>query len=215
MTLNLNTGGGNFLPILKYNAKAGRWLKRDAQGDEFVDNEVANMTAIFDLENIETGWLHFAPATGPEFVADPDLSNAGPRPDNSFKRGFCLKVFSEKNLDGAREVLSNSISLNRAILALYDHYENSPNKDDDNRLPVVTCTGVEAFTGKHGTNYEPTLDIVGWEARPDALKEDAVDATPATPAAPPPPVQAAPPLPAPAAPSSPVQPASQIATPEY
>ena len=198
MSLNLNTGGGNFLPILKYNAKAGRWLKRDAQGDDFVDNEVTNMTAIFDLANIETGWLHFAPATGPDFVVDPDLSNAGPRPDNSHKRGFRLKVFSEKNLDGAREIMSNSISLNRAILALYDDFENSPNADDDT-LPVVTCTGVEAFIGKHGTNYEPSLEIVSWEARPEALKEVAEEAAPA---APPPPVQTA-------------QPASQIATPEF
>ena len=37
------------------------------------------------------------------------------------------------------------------------------------QLPVVRCVGVQPVTNKHGTNYQPKFEIVGWTARPEAL----------------------------------------------
>jgi hypothetical protein len=173
-TLNLSPSG-DFLPILKFNAKSGRWYKRDPEGNEFVDNEVPSLTAVFDLENIRTGWLKFGQGTGPEFFADPDLATQAARPDDTFKRGFQLKVYSEKTLDGLREVMSNSISLNKAITAVFEQFSKNAQPE---KVPLVTCTAVTPVTGRHGTNFEPTLEIAQWVDRPDALKNAATTPPP-------------------------------------
>ena len=67
------------------------------------------------------------------------------------------------------------------------------------QLPVVRCVGVHPVTNKHGTNYQPKFEIVGWTARPEAFGHNdqlMPAATPPAPAAPathmPPPTAAAP-----------------------
>ena len=166
MPLNLGNSGGDFLPILKYNAKAGRWYVRE--DDE--DVEVDGMTAMFDFENIQTGWLHFGP-TGPDWRPDPDLSTATDSPGGDFKRGFKIHVYAKKQLGGAREFMSSSQMACGAIKKLYAEYEESGKGAQlDHRgigqVPVVKCTGTNAITGKHGTNFEPVLEIVKWMKRP-------------------------------------------------
>jgi hypothetical protein len=52
--------------------------------------------------------------------------------------------------------------------ALYDAYVAAP-ESKTGKLPVVKCVGVHPITGKHGTNYQPQLEIVGWADRPTEL----------------------------------------------
>lgn len=198
--MNSNTGGdGGFKVFVSYNAKAGRWYtKKDEQ--DAPQFEVTNMTAIFDMDNLRTGWFLFAAGVAPVKQFDPSLSEAAAKPGEGFKRGFELDVFSEKNLLGVREFASTAGIVIDAMNDLYDHWvagkEANPGK-----LPVVKCVGVSPVTNKHGTNYRPQLEIVSWADRPAELPVGTATSTAAAPPAaapaakaehaPPPPAKAA------------------------
>lgn len=187
-------GDGTFTVYVKYNAKAGRWYTKKDE-PEAAEFEVTNMTAIFDIPNIRTGWFLFAAGVAPAKTFDPSLSEAAPKPGDGFKRGFELEVFSDKNLGGKREFSSTAGAVIESMNALYDAYMAAPESKTD-KLPVVKCVGVHPITGKHGTNYQPQLEIVSWADRPAEL-----GATPAASAPTPSPAPAAhqpPPSPAPA-----------------
>jgi hypothetical protein len=160
-------GDGNFTVYVKYNAKAGRWYTKEDK-PESSEYEVTNMTAVFDIANIRTGWFLFAAGVAPAKTYDPSLSEAAPKPGDGFKRGFELEVFSEKNLGGKREFSSTAGTVIESMNALYDGYMAAP-ESKAGKLPVVKCVGVHAITGKHGTNYQPQLEIVGWADRPSEL----------------------------------------------
>lgn len=164
---NPASGDGNFTPYLKYNAKAGRWYtKEDKQdGQEF---EVTNMTAMFDLENIKTGWFLFAAGVAPAKTYDPSLAQAAAKPGDGFKRGFEVLAFSEKNLQGMREFSSTAGAVIEAMNSLYDAWEAGKGANPG-KVPVVKCASVSPITNKHGTNYAPKLEIVSWADRPKEM----------------------------------------------
>jgi hypothetical protein len=182
-------GEGGFKVYVKYNAKAGRfYTKEDKEGA--TEYEVTNFTAMFDMDNIKTGWFLFAPGVAPVKQFDPSLTQASPKPGDGFKRGFELDVFSVKNLGGVREFSSTAGSVIEAMNDLHDHWLAGIAANPD-KLPVVKCVGVLPVTSKHGTNYKPQFEIVSWADRPAELVANG--AAPAKPA------QAAPaPAPAPA-----------------
>lgn len=158
------TGGGDFVPFVKYNAKAGRWKTKKDEKDapEF---EVQDMTAIFDLDNLQTGWFLFAAGVAPAKTMDPSLAEAAPCPGEGHKRGFQVEVYSEKNLLGKREFASTAGVVIEAMNDLHDDW--LANKDaNPGKLPVVKCVGVNEIVGTHGTNYRPVLEIVAWADRP-------------------------------------------------
>ena len=181
MGLGLPSGGtGDFVLYIKYNAKAGRWYsKYDGEGDR----EVNDMTAVFDFANIKTGLLKFAAGQAPEHSFDSAAgANDATQPDEGFKRGFLVHIFSDKNIGGLREFSSNAGVCNDAMNALYDAWEAGV-ASNPGKLPVVKCTSVTAIEGKHGTNYQPVLEIIDWTQRPEAM-EDGLDAAPEPQAAP-------------------------------
>lgn len=162
-----NNSGGDFDPYLSFNAKAGRWYSKPEGGGE--QYEVTNMTAVFDFPNIKTGWFAFAEGSAPEKVFDPSLTQAAPKPANDrAKRGFEVKVFSEKNIGGVREFSSTAGVAIEAINAVYDAWENAA-ESKDGKLPVIKCRSVTPVKTKHGTNYAPVLEIVSWVDRPEEL----------------------------------------------
>ena len=196
------TGGGDFKVFVSYNAKAGRWYtKRD--GKDEPQFEVTDMTAVFDMPGLKTGWFKFSAGVAPEKVMDPSFTAAAANPGQDFKRGFMLDLFSDKNLLGVREFSSTAGIVIDAMNDLYDAWMAGP-EAATGQLPVVRCVGVQPVTNKHGTNYQPKFEIVGWTARPEALGESdqpaSTSAAPApassAPAAPaahmPPPAAAAP-----------------------
>jgi type II secretory pathway component HofQ len=189
MAFMTNTAsGGEFTPYVKYNAKAGRWYtkKDEPDAEEF---EVQNMTAIFDMDNLQTGWFLFASGVAPVKHMDPSLAEAAPSPGDGFKRGFQLDVFSEKNLLGKRELSSTAGAVIEAMNDLHDDWLANQGANAG-KLPVVKCTGVQPITNKHGTNYRPVLEIVGWADRPAEMQGTAKPAPAPTPAAKPAPAAA-------------------------
>lgn len=188
-------GDGNFTTYLKYNAKAGRWYTKKDGKDE-PEFEVSNMTAVMDLANVKTGWFLFAAGVAPAKTFDPSLAQSAAKPGEGFKRGFEVLMFSEKNLLGVREFSSTAGVVIDAINAVYDSFLAAP-ESAQGKVPVVKCVGVHPVTNKHGTNYQPQLEIVSWVDRPAELPNGAA-ATP-TPAPAPAAAQHVPaPTPAPA-----------------
>lgn len=164
MPLNLEPrAAGDFVPYVKYNAKAGRWYTKTDNGDEI---EVANMTAIFDLAQIKTGWLLFSEGAAPDTVWDNGSVAAQPSPQH--KRGFSVNAFSPKELGGVREFSSSSNSAIIAIKELHEAFEAAP-EAAKGLVPVVKCESVLPVKSKFGTNYQPVLKITKWVPRPEAL----------------------------------------------
>jgi hypothetical protein len=167
--------GEDFIPYVKFDAKAGRWFsKQDGGGEE----EVRDMTAIFDLANIKLGWLYFNEGTAPDAVWDNGKAAQQPTPQH--KRGFSVNLFSPQKIGGLRELRSNSNAAINAIKTLYEQeYETAP-EAAKGLVPVVTCESVRPVKSKFGTNYEPVLKIAKWVPRPEALKADEKPAKAAT-----------------------------------
>lgn len=159
--------GGDFTVYIKYNAKAGRWYTKEDK-PEAEEYEVTNMTAVFDMDNLKTGWFLFAPGTAPVKQMDPSLSEASASPGEGFKRGFEIHVYSDKNLGGVREFASTAGVVIDAMNDLHTDWE-AQRVSNPGKLPVVKCAGVAAVVGKHGTNYRPQLEIVSWTDRPADL----------------------------------------------
>jgi hypothetical protein len=167
--MTVPSSDGDFKVFVSYNAKAGRWhTKKD--GKDEPQFEVTDMTAVFDMPNIRTGWFKFSSGAAPEKVLDPSLSQATLNPGADFKRGFQVDLFSEKNLLGVREFSSTARIVFESMNNLFDAWMAAP-ESATGKLPVVRCSGVLPVTNKHGTNYQPTLEIVGWTDRPEALAQ--------------------------------------------
>jgi hypothetical protein len=156
--------GGSFTTYVKYNAKAGRFYtkKDEPDSEEF---EVKEMTAIFDMDNIQTGWFLFAPGVAPVKNMDPSLSQPAPNPGEGFKRGFQLHLYSEKNLLGLREFSSTAGAVIDAMNDLHTDWEAGAGANPG-KVPVVKCVAVHPVTNKHGTNYKPQFKIIKWVDRP-------------------------------------------------
>ncbi|MFY8163325.1 MAG: hypothetical protein ACOVKC_03710 [Brevundimonas sp.] len=192
--MSVPSSGGDFKVFVAYNAKAGRWYTKNDGKDEPMF-EVTDMTAVFDMPNLETGWFKFSSGVAPEKVMDPSLAEAAPNPGTDFKRGFQIDLYSEKNLMGLREFSSTAAIVIEAMNNLYDLWMAAP-ENASGQLPVVRCSGVLPISNKHGTNYQPTFEIVGWTDRPAALAGSGASPPPAAAsaqAAPQPPAQHMPP----------------------
>ena len=165
MPLNLQPRSSeDFTPYLKFNGKAGRWYVKTDTGTE---EEVTNLTAIFDLANIKTGWIQFAEGTAPDAIWDKD-GTIPPAPSPQHKRGFSVNVFSPKLLGGLREFSSSSNGAIIAIREIYDVFEQT-HDPDKTMVPVVACESVTPVKSKFGTNYQPVLKIVKWVPRPQDM----------------------------------------------
>jgi hypothetical protein len=175
MPLNLEPRSSeDFTPYLKFNGKAGRWYTRADTGG---DLEILQLTAIFDLANIKTGWILFSEGMAPDTVWDNGAISDQPSPKH--KRGFAVNVFSPKLIGGLREFSSTS---NGAIIAIRDLYDAYEKQFDSSKqlVPVVTCESVQAVKSKFGTNYQPVFKIVKWVPRPQDMPSVQPAATAAT-----------------------------------
>jgi hypothetical protein len=176
--------GGDFIPYVKYDARAGRWFTKSDSGDVV---EVANATFVVDLENLKTGWFHYEEGQAPQVTLDPSLTEAAPKPNADAKRGFRVLMHSDKNLGGLREFTSTAAVVIEAFNGLYDAYQAGKGANAG-KLPVVKAKGVTAVKSAKSTNYQPVLEIVQWVDRPAAFdeaggdKEAAPAVTQATPA---------------------------------
>lgn len=169
MPLNLSVGDGDFVPYLKYNAKAGRFYVKPEGATEEI--EITGPVLAFDMANIRTGWLYYAEGSGPEKVWDPSPTQMAPKPPGpkKFKRGFEVMVVGNAILPGGkklglREFSSTAGNVIASILRMHSAYEAGM-QENPAKAPVFKCTGVKPITGAYGVNYEPQFDLVSWVAR--------------------------------------------------
>jgi len=70
--LKISSGGGDFLPIVKYDARAGRMFRVDkVDGISTPVDITKKFKAVFDFENVEVGYINFATGSAPDFVMVP------------------------------------------------------------------------------------------------------------------------------------------------
>lgn len=173
--LNTTTSGGDFLPIIKYDARAGRWFRRDrAQVDgqwTATDVDISDgFTVAFDFESCEIGWIKFGNGN-PDFKLVPIGTALLPRPTDEYKQGFRLRVFGSKTLGGWREFAHTAKVVLGVIDRLHDEYLKAA-PSHPGQIPVIKSSGVTPIVTGSGatksTNYQPALSIVGWVTRPPA-----------------------------------------------
>lgn len=187
MALGLSTGssGQDFLPIVTFDARAGRMFRvdRSQQSDgmwmsDKKDITNAQPTFMVDFLTLETGWAAFLP-TGPSFIMAPLGQPMPPKPTNDHKQAFRVRLFSPKHLDGLREFSSSSKAVIGALDTLHCAYEAAP-EAAWGKLPVVKFSGANPITTKgpqgSSTNYAPVFEIVSWADRPADFADPTVAA---------------------------------------
>lgn len=177
MALGLNfeaAEGGEIIPIIKYDAKAGRAFRVDrADGVSTPVDITPNFKCVMDLANIETGWIAFNSNTAPDFRVGPIGHDAGPRPTDQHKAGFRLLCKLSRELGGdVREIASTAKVAINGFDKLHNDYLAAP-QSKQGKLPVVVLERTIPVTSGEGarksTNYKPEFKIVSWVERPQDL----------------------------------------------
>lgn len=167
-------GGDDIVPIIKYNAKAGMFERIDRVNvnGTWVKEEhdiTAGFKAVFDMENVEVGWMHFDTGGAPDFRLVPIGGDPGASPGEKYKMGFRVMVKLAGPVGGdVREFCSCAGVVMGAFDALHDAYLAGV-KDNAGNLPVVTMTGKKGVKSQYGTNFEPQFAITQWVTRPADL----------------------------------------------
>jgi len=171
--LNLGGGGGgDFTAHVRYMASTSSW-KMSMEGADNPPVEFAfDQPAIFDLEQIKTGWGVFEMGVAPEWVMDASLSDPAPKPTDGreWKRGFQFNIFS-KNMFGeepTREFATTGVGACMGVQALYSEFEKEL-PANHGKVPVVKFDGSVSSTAGRGSTTIPTLVIVKWVDRPADL----------------------------------------------
>jgi hypothetical protein len=179
------SAGGDFTPIVKFDARAGRVFRvdREQTADGFVSNPV-DITQIFkavvDFENVETGWMDFPPGSAPSFVLVQlnELSNGKSlpeRPSPRHKNGIRFLLKLNKACGGdkpVREMAGTAKTFLAGVEEVYNEYLRERAKYPG-QLPVVELAStmpVKSGSGaQQSTNYRPVFKISGWAQRPADL----------------------------------------------
>lgn len=171
-----NGNGGDILPRIQWNAKAGRLYRVDRSQDgsgtwqsEEVELKLPIQT-VMDLENTEIGWFRFEGGVDIQTVQVGEA--LPPKPSEAHKHGFRVKVYSAKALGGVRHWNHTAKSVISAFDVLHSQYVTEAPKNPGkvpviewlDALPVVTGQGAQRTT-----NYSPILKLAKWVDRPEAL----------------------------------------------
>jgi len=178
MALGFSTeaaSSGDILPIVKYDAKAGDFIRQDRMQDASgawvkEESEIAQpFKFACDMEALEVGWLSFESGK-PDFrmvkVGEPMM----PRPEGDFKNAFKMRIASKEL--GLREFSHSAKTVINAMDTLHNQYEaekgNNPGK-----VPVVEVTGtsvVKVNTPQGELRFKaPEWKISSWVDRPDMM----------------------------------------------
>jgi len=179
------SGGGNFTPIVKWDAKAGDFIVRHreqtAAGEWENDDVDVQMPVklIADLENVEVGWVAYVPT--PSFVMT-KIGGAMPaKPTEDHKMGFRVRLYNDEL--GLRELSSAAKTVVRALDELHDQYvAEAP--ANEGKLPVVEIKGgkkIKVNTPGGELSFKvPDWSIVGWTDRPKQMDGDSEGNAPET-----------------------------------
>jgi len=193
MALGIQTEStaGDFTPIMKYDAKAGRFFRvdrtQDSAGNWQTDNvEITNGIAfILDFATIEVGWINFNAGSAPDFRLVPLGQPLPAKPGDNYKQGFRSRIKLAKSCGGdVREWAHTAKIVLGQVDGLHSAYLAAP-ESKQGKLPVIQCHGtVPVKTGsgaKSSTNYQPQIFIASWIDRPaDMPLKNGNGATPAS-----------------------------------
>lgn len=187
MNLNLSNSGGSG-NYIRFSPQANAWSNQDG--------EFALEKFVFDIDNVQTGWMLIATGVF-EFNPDDSIGRKGAQPTPEHKRGFKV-VFYNKTM-GVAEWSANGAGSNMGLEALYKQAV-AQRLANPEKLPVVEYKGSRPEKVGKGSTRVPEFNVTGWVARPAALSDDntgGFDPEMSTPSAKPAPSKPAPSKPAP------------------
>jgi hypothetical protein len=166
MALGLPPGGGDIVPMIKYDARAGRFSRDNSDITQ-------GFSAVMDLAQVDIGWIRFASMMAPDFVLVRAGQTPPDRPSAEHKRGVRLMCVLARSVGGdVREFSSAAGCVIDAIDDLHSTYAAAP-EAAEGKLPIVALTGstpIKTTTPKgQTTNYRPLFSITGWVDRPESL----------------------------------------------
>jgi len=177
------SAGGDWLPIVQYDARAGRFFRSDrgvdnmGNWDTVKEDITAEFKALCDFENIEVGWINFAPGAPPSFVLVPMGQRLPDRPSDQHKNGVRFLVKLAKNIGGdkpIREIASTAKAFLSGIETAFLEYQ-SQKASNPGKLPVLALVKTQPITTGSGqrqsTNYAPVFKIIGWAPRGDLVPQ--------------------------------------------
>ena len=165
---------GDIIPIVKYDARAGRMMRRDRVNGEYDSVDITRtFKAVMDLENIEVGTINFNTGGAPDFAVARIGTTPPPPPSADHKPGCRMLIKLGKDCGGdVRELSATAKVFLRGLDDLHTAYlKDAP--ANPGKLPVVSLKDTVAITAGEGarksTNYAPVFEITGWVARPTDL----------------------------------------------
>ena len=176
---------GDILPIVKWDAKAGDFIKQDRYqaGDGTWQKDEAEIglpvQVGMDLENIEIGWLSFA-AGAPDFQMVKAGEPLPARPSEDHKQAFRVRIGS--NDLGLREFSHSAKTVLRQMDALHNEYEAQA-AANPGKVPVVTVHAAETIkinSPQGELRFKvPQWSITEWIDRPAMMDGPAAPQEPA------------------------------------
>ena len=178
MAFGLSVGSGSgadFLPVIKYDARAGRVFRVDRDNGGSTQHDITrSFKAVVDMENVEVGYIRFAAGVAPDFQMVPLGSALPAKPTDDHRQGVRLVLKLHKDCGGdVRELAGTSAAMIGGLEAVHNAYLAGVG-DNANKLPVIVLRDtvpVESGKGQNkSTNYRPHFEIIGWVDRPADLK---------------------------------------------
>ena len=170
-----------FLPSIRFNAREGVFSRvdrsLDAEGkwaNELVNinDALASEGALFDITNIQLGWLRFEGQV--DIQTQHHSLGPIPQPSDLHKEGIKLELWLPKSTsDGSplREFSHTAAGVKNAINELHTAWERGDEGlGDEEReagevVPLVKVV-IDSFKTKNGTFKKPIFEIAGWIPRP-------------------------------------------------
>lgn len=176
---NYESSGGDIIPIVKFDARAGRFFRIDRS--DGVNNPVditTSFKAVMDFENIEVGFINFPAGSAPEFKVAPIGQPMPENPGGKFRQGIRMMLKLGKDCGGdVREIASTAKAVLGAFDACHTAYlaglKENPGKLPvvalETTIPIVTQGRDEKGNAVKTTNYAPVFKIASWVDRPADL----------------------------------------------
>lgn len=169
-----STGGGDILPIIKFDAKSGDFIQQDRENVngtwEKKETELSLPIKIaFDFENLEVGWLSFA-SGAPDFNMVKVGEAMPAKPSDEHKQAFRLKIYKPEL--GVREFSHSAKTVLKTMDVLHNQYE-AEKGHHDGKVPIVNITGlttVKVNSPQGELRFKaPEWSISEWIDRPSAM----------------------------------------------
>ena len=169
--ININGSSGPITPIIKYDSRAGRMQRIDRVDGVSTPVDITNdFKAVMDLENVEQGWIDFAPGRAPSFALSRIGTPLPKQPTPEHRQG--VRIMLKLANGDVRELATAAKAALGGLDELHTAYEAGKAKNPG-KLPVVVLKSTVPITTGSGamksTNYRPVFKIVDWAPRPADL----------------------------------------------